>query len=172
MPLALFYPTIYRRRITDITLDDLEELGVRGLLLDVDNTLTTHGSQHLSPEVWNWLRDMQRAGIGLTVVSNALPSRVGPFAEKIGLRYTAFSCKPSPIGFWRGVKRLGLPKRQVAAVGDQVFTDIVGANLCGIPCILLEPVELETGKPTLAIKRRLERWLKDRRDRKIQNRNV
>ena len=86
MPLALFYPTIYRRRITDITLDDLEKLGVRGLLLDVDNTLTAHGSQHLSPEVRDWLRDMQQAGIGLTVVSNALPSRVGPFAEKIGLR--------------------------------------------------------------------------------------
>ena len=115
---------------------------------------------------------MQRAGIGLTVVSNALPSRVAPFAGKIGLRYTAFSCKPSPIGFWRGVKRLGLPKRQVAAVGDQVFTDIVGANLCGIPSIQLEPVELEQGKPTLAVKRRLERWLKERRDRKIRKRGM
>lgn len=131
--MALFYPTLYRRRITDITLDDLQTLGVRGLLLDVDNTLTAHGSQHLSPAVQEWLAAMQQAGIGLTVVSNALPSRVAPFAEKIGLRYTAFSCKPSPIGFWRGVRRLGLPKRQVAAVGDQVFTDIVGANLCGIP---------------------------------------
>ena len=168
--MALFYPTLYRRRITDITLDDLQTLGVRGLLLDVDNTLTAHGSQHLSPEVQEWLASMQRAGIGLTVVSNALPSRVAPFAEKIGQRYTAFSCKPSPVGFWRGVRRLGLPKRQVAAVGDQVFTDIIGANLCGIPCIQLEPVELEKGKPTLAIKRRLERWLKERRDRSSRER--
>ncbi len=168
--MALFYPTLYRRRITDITLDDLRAMGVRGLLLDVDNTLTSHGSQYLSPEVKDWLAEMQRAGIGLTVVSNALPSRVAPFANKLGLQYTAFSCKPSPIGFWRGIKRLGLPKRRVAAVGDQVFTDIVGANLCGIPCIQLEPVELEKGKPTLAVKRRLECWLKERRDRKSQER--
>lgn len=155
--MALFYPTLYRRRITDITLDDLQTLGVRGLLLDVDNTLTAHGSQHLSPAVQEWLAAMQQAGIGLTVVSNALPSRVAPFAEKIGLRYTAFSCKPSPIGFWRGVRRLGLPKRQVAAVGDQVFTDILGAHTAGVKCIQVMPVQLESGKPLMAVKRRIER---------------
>lgn len=101
MPLALFYPTIYRRRITDITLDDLEELGVRGLLLDVDNTLTTHGAS-TSP---------RRCGIGSAICNgryrpdgriqrSAQP--VGPFAEKIGLRYTAFSASRRPSDFGGG----------------------------------------------------------------------
>ena len=115
---------------------------------------------------------MQQAGIGLTVVSNALPSRVAPFAEKIGLRYTAFSCKPSPIGFWRGVRRLGLPKRQVAAVGDQVFTDIVGANLCGIPASSSSRSNWKRASLPLALKRRLERWLKERRDHRLQRQKM
>lgn len=161
--MPLFYPTLYRRRVTDITLEDLEKLGVKGLLLDVDNTLSTHGSQVLDPAVEAWLIRMQRNGIGLTVVSNALPRRVAPFAQKIGLRHIAFSCKPSPVGFLRGVSRLGLKRKQCAAVGDQVFTDVLGANLCGIPCIQLDPIELEKGKPTLALKRALERWLRKRK---------
>ena len=99
MPLALFYPTIYRRRITDITLDDLEKLGVRGLLLDVDNTLTAHGSQHLSPEVRDWLRDMQQAGIGLTVVSMPCPAGSGRLRKRSGCGTRRFPASPLPSDF-------------------------------------------------------------------------
>ncbi|MBR5540069.1 MAG: YqeG family HAD IIIA-type phosphatase [Clostridia bacterium] len=161
--MPLLYPTLYKNRITDITLQDLERLGIRGLLLDVDNTLTTHGSQELSDEVRDWLIQMQDAGIRMTVVSNSWEWRVAPFAEKIGLRHTSLSCKPSPIGFWRGVRRLGLPKTQCAAIGDQVFTDIIGANLCGITCIQVMPIEPETGKPFLMLKRKWEQKIYEKR---------
>lgn len=161
--MPLLYPTLYKNRITDITLQDLERLGIRGLLLDVDNTLTTHGSQELSNEVRDWLIQMQDAGIRMTVVSNSWEWRVAPFAEKIGLRHTSLSCKPSPIGFWRGVRRLGLPKTQCAAIGDQVFTDIIGANLCGITCIQVMPIEPETGKPFLMLKRKWEQKIYEKR---------
>ncbi len=154
--MALLYPTLYRRRITDITLQDLETLGVRGLLLDVDNTLTTHGSQHLDPAVEAWLESMRRAGIAMTVVSNSWEWRVAPFAERIGLRHTSLSCKPSPLGFWRGVRRMGLPKHACVAIGDQIFTDILGAKLGGVPCILLDPIQKESGKPFLQLRRRWE----------------
>ena len=166
--MPLLYPTILKNRITDITAQELKERGIRGLLLDVDNTLTRHGSQELDPAVEAWIAEMQAAGIGLTVVSNALHKRVGPFAQRIGLRFIAFSCKPLPIGFWRGVRRLGLPRAQCMAVGDQTFTDVLGAKLAGVGVIQLLPIELETGKPTLALKRALEKkilrryagWLK------------
>ena len=154
--MPLFYPALYRRRVTDITLQDLEALGVKGLLLDVDNTLTTYGSQDLSDEVAAWLRCMEEAGIKLTVVSNSWERRVAPFAQKIGLQHTSLSCKPSPVGFWRGARRMGLKCRECAAVGDQVFTDILGANLGGVPCILLEPILKETEKPFLQLRRRWE----------------
>ena len=161
--MPLFYPTVRKHRITDITAEDLRERGVRGLLLDVDNTLTRYKSQELDPAVAAWLQRMQQQGIALTVVSNGLPRRVRPFAQKIGLRCIAFACKPSPVGYLRGARRLGLPRRQCAIVGDQMFTDVVGANLCGMRSIMLDPIELEQGKPTIQLKRKCERWMLARR---------
>ena len=155
--MALLTPTIYKDRITGITLADLEALGVKGLLLDVDNTLTEHGSQYLDPAVETWLREMRAAGVALTVVSNSTHKRVRPFAERIGLQFIAFACKPFPIGFWRAARRLGLPRRRCAAVGDQVFTDILGAHLAGVKSIQLMPIKLDEGKPFLRFKRRIEK---------------
>ena len=163
--MPLFTPDLLKNRITDITLDDLRALGVRGLLLDVDNTLTTHGSQKLDPAVRYWLEEMAAQGIALTVVSNGLPKRVEPFAQKIGLRHIAFACKPCPLGFWRGVHRLGLKRRECAAVGDQTFTDILGSRLAGVRSIQLMPIKLEQ-QPTLRFKRMLERKILRRYRRK------
>lgn len=164
--MSIFYPTLLRNRITDITPEDLRALGVTGLLLDVDNTLTTHGSQELPPEVDRWLKSVAAKGFLPTVVSNALPKRVDPFARKIGLRYIAFACKPLPVGFLRAAKRLGLPKSCCAVIGDQAFTDILGARLCGIPCIQVLPIRLEEHKPLMRLKRRLERGILARYRRK------
>ena len=161
--MALLYPTLYRNRITDITVEDLRTLGVRGLLLDVDNTLTFHGSQHLSDEVKQWLQTMRDAGFLMTVVSNSWEWRVAPFARRIGMEYTYLSCKPLPFGFLRGAHRMGLKRKECVAIGDQVFTDIIGANLCGVPCIQLQPIELEQGKPILRFKRRLEKRIYESR---------
>ena len=164
--MALLYPTLYKERITDITPQELHSRGIVGLLLDVDNTLTTHGSQHLSDEVRQWLQDMQSAGIAMTVVSNARESRVAPFAEQLGLRHISLACKPLPFGFVRGARRLHLKRTQCAVVGDQVFTDILGANLGRFVSIQLQPIQLETEKPFFMMKRGIENWLYARRKEK------
>ena len=161
--MGIFQPTALRERAMDITPEFLNSSGVRAILLDVDNTLTRYKSQELDPAVAAWLQRMQQQGIALTVVSNGLPRRVRPFAQKIGLRCIAFACKPSPVGYLRGARRLGLPRRQCAIVGDQMFTDVVGANLCGMRSIMLDPIELEQGKPTIQLKRKCERWMLARR---------
>lgn len=161
--MALLYPTLYRERITDITMQNLKDLGIRGLLLDVDNTLTFHGSQELSPAVKAWLEEMQGAGFLMTVVSNSWEWRVAPFANRLGLKHTSLSCKPLPFGFWRGIRRMGLKPAECIAIGDQVFTDIIGANLCGIASIQLQPIEPEKGKPILWLKRRLEKRIYEKR---------
>lgn len=161
----LLYPDRLRPGITAITAADLHALGVRGLLLDVDNTLTKHGSQYLDPAVAAWLKDMQAQGIALTIVSNGWPRRVRPFATQVGLRSISFACKPSPLGFWRGARRLGLRRRQCAAVGDQVFTDIIGAHLAGVRSIQVLPIEPEPG-PLL----RFKRWLEGHILRRYQRR--
>lgn len=154
----LLYPDLLKNRITDITLSDLMKLGVRGLLLDVDNTLTELGSQKIDPAVKMWMEEMKRNGIGLTVVSNSFPSRVHPFAARIGLRYICLAFKPFPFGFWFAARRLGLPVGKCAAVGDQTFTDVIGAKLAGAHVIQLFPIKMER-RFTQRFKRRLESYI-------------
>lgn len=157
--MALFYPTIYRRRITNITVADLRALGVQGILLDVDNTLTTHDNPVLNERVRAWLDEMRQAGYWLTVVSNNRDERVRPFAESIGLSFQARAAKPLARGYRAAAKSMGLSPRQCVAVGDQIFTDILGANLAGMKSVLLEPIELEVEQKFIVFKRRIERVL-------------
>ena len=155
--MSIFTPTMMKNRIYDITPEDLHSLGVKGILLDVDNTLTKFHSQELSDEVKNWLKATAEAGFQLTVVSNGFAKRVLPFTNKIGLDAVSLSCKPSPIGFWRGTKHLNLKRKEVVAIGDQIFTDVLGAHLAGIKIIQVMPMELEYDRPTIMLKRKLEK---------------
>ena len=157
--MSLFYPTIYRRRITDVTTTDLNNLGVRGVFLDVDNTLTTHDNPDLADDVKNWLQVMQSAGIALIIVSNNSDERVAPFAQTIGLPYTAHARKPLPTGYRSAAKALNIPLSQCVTIGDQIFTDILGANLSGVSSVLLEPIEPEVEQKFIVFKRKIERLL-------------
>ena len=106
-----------------------------------------------------WLEQMRRDGIQLMILSNNTTERVQPFAKKLGLEFISRACKPIPIGLNKAVKRFGLQKDQVALVGDQIYTDILGANLGKTHSILVEPFLLEDGI-LFRIKRKLERpWL-------------
>ena len=157
--MSLLYPTVYRRRVTDVRVEELQRLGVTGVLLDVDNTLTTHDAPEVSAEVGEWLCRMQEAGLRPVIVSNNKDERVRPFAERVGVPYVAKAGKPLGRGLRRAAVLLGLPRRQCAVIGDQIFTDILGANLAGMPSFLLEPIEPEVEQRFIVFKRRIERWL-------------
>lgn len=154
--MSLFHPTLLKNRITDLTLTELEVLGVKALLLDVDNTLTKHHSQELPEDVAAWLDGMKAANVRLMLVSNSREPRVAPFAARIGLDFVHTSCKPAPFGFWRAAKALGIPKRECMAVGDQTFTDVLGAKLAGVRVTQLLPIEEEVGL-SFRVRRRLEK---------------
>jgi HAD superfamily phosphatase (TIGR01668 family) len=156
--MSLFYPTIMLKRVWDITPEILQNLGVKALLLDVDNTLTTHNNPAPDTEALKWLAEMKAAGIMVCLASNNRERRVRPFAESLGAKHVSNACKPLPVGFIRAAKRLRLPAKAFAAVGDQIFTDIVGGNLFGAKTILLEPIEFETG-PFFKLKRKLEKGI-------------
>ena len=163
--MRLFSPTAIFRRVTNITPEYLHGHGIRALILDVDNTLTEHGSQELLPEVAAWLQRMHAEGIRLVIASNNMPKRVAPFARRVGLDYLAFCCKPSPLGLYRARRAIGVPRSAVALVGDQIFTDALGANLYGIPILLVQPMRQDT-KPTIRLKRMLEKPILARYDKK------
>ena len=143
--MSLFsYNAVYRR-ITDIDIEFLKQNNIGTLLLDVDNTLSTHHGTKLVDGLTEWLDSMKAEGINLVVVSNSRKWRIEPFAGKIGLPFVSLACKPLPFGYRKAVKKLGAEKKQCAIIGDQIFTDVLGANLYGIKSLLVRPIKLEDG---------------------------
>lgn len=131
------------RRVTDITPDILKSLGIRGLILDLDNTLTTHDNPVPGEGVLDWLELMKKSGIKLIIVSNNHPPRVKPFADMLGLEFVSEGKKPLTKGFREAKAKMGLPKKSIATVGDQIYTDVLGAVLFGIKMLYVEPIEHE-----------------------------
>jgi HAD superfamily phosphatase (TIGR01668 family) len=144
--------------VWDIEASFFKENGIKAVLLDIDNTLSTHNAKTPFPPVQDWIEAMKSAGLKLILVSNNHPPRITPFAEKIGLPFVAEAKKPLPVGYDKALKRLGLRKSEVCAIGDQIFTDIIGANLFGIKSVFVFPKEPEKSLP-FRIKRAIERPL-------------
>ncbi len=154
----IFKPHIKRDRITDITLDDVKSLGVNALLLDVDNTMSTHHGQTLTDGLMDWLALMQENGIKLIVLSNSKKRRVEPFANRIGLPFISTAAKPLPFGYFRAAKAVGEKRKNVAIVGDQMFTDMLGGWVSRVKKILLTPI-LPEDKWSFKVRRWLEKKL-------------
>lgn len=140
----LLKPKIKIDKVTDIDLKLLNKYGITALILDVDNTLSTHHGQRLTEGLSEWLLEMKENNIKLIVLSNSKRERVEPFAEKIGLSFISMGLKPLPGGFLRALKALGTNRKNTAIVGDQIFTDTLGGNAVGLKTILLTPIKPET----------------------------
>lgn len=152
----IFNSTAAFGNVTDISPAFLAKMNIRGLILDVDNTLTTHDNPVPAKGIPEWIELMKKSGIKLMIVSNNHPPRVKPFADLLGLPFVCEGKKPLNKGFREAIKLMGLPKSSIAAVGDQIFTDVLGANLMGIRMLYVVPFEHE--KTTFFnVKRKLEK---------------
>lgn len=152
----MFKPNFKFDKITDITLEFLNKNNISALLLDVDNTLSTHHGEQLGVGVLEWIKQIQKGNIKLLVISNSKRKRVEPFCEKIGLDFVSLALKPLPFGFMKAIKKIGLKSENIAIVGDQLFTDSLGGNFVGIKTILLTPILPENGV-SFKIRRRIEK---------------
>ncbi len=154
--MPIFAPRLMLGKMIDITPELLRTLNISALLLDIDNTMTTHDNPVPAPGVTEWIARMQSEGFKLVVVSNNSEERVSPFAELIGLDFVSKGKKPLPSGFRRACEKLDVQPRSAAVVGDQIFTDILGGNLLGAYTILTEPYQMEH-MTFFKIKRALEK---------------
>lgn len=134
-------PDRFAPRLCEVPLAELEAAGIRGLILDLDNTLVSWGGSEIAQEHLAWVRSAQERGLRLVMLSNNFSDRVTQIARQMGIPFVANACKPSPVGFVRALRTLQLPRRHVAVVGDQLFTDVLGGKLCGLYTILTEPLE-------------------------------
>lgn len=145
------------KSVTDITVGFLKEENITALLLDVDNTLSiAHADKTLRQGVNKWLCDMKNGGIRLMILSNAKTNRAELFAEEVGLPVVSLAAKPLPFGYFKAAKRLNKKMKNIAMVGDQVFTDILGGKLSGVKTILVTDITPEN-KTFFKIKRYFER---------------
>lgn len=143
--MSLFLPTVSLKRVTDISEELLTSLEIQAVFLDVDNTLSIHGSQSPLKGSVAWSKNLVEKGFQLFIISNNFKKRVEPFAAQFQLPFVHFAAKPLPWGYIKAKKGLKneVKNDQCLVVGDQIFTDIIGANLCGMKSVLLEPIQLE-----------------------------
>lgn len=141
----MFYPTYRFRSVCDISPEFLLERGLHRLILDVDNTLTTHNHPQPGEGVAEWLEKLKESGISAIILSNNDAKRIRPFAARLGLSFEANGAKPLTGGYQRCQRRFGCEKKEIAAVGDQLLTDIWGGWNYGIVTILVDPIEPERG---------------------------
>lgn len=135
-----FLPKLLAPSITAIAPELLSRRGIRLLMLDFDNTIVTYYSDLPTPQVEAWFQTMQAAGILLCVVSNSKSDRVQRFCDARGLDCIIRAKKPRGKGIRECLARYQVPASQAALVGDQIFTDTLGANAQGVTSILVKAI--------------------------------
>lgn len=135
-----FKPDFCFNKPEQITPAWLAELGVHGLLIDIDNTITRWELLHVPPSDLEWLESLEAAGLAVRLLSNGLPRKVASVVAQTGIQHVSGRpMKPLPFTFNRGLSELGLPPDKVAIIGDSIFTDIFMPNRLGIWTCLVEP---------------------------------
>lgn len=156
--------TRYVRAVPDLGAVPLEELvlrGVRGLLLDLDNTLVPARSADVPAGTRLFLQEAQRFGLAAVILSNGRKARAEQLGQMLGLPAVGRAKKPLGGGYRRALAILGLPSSEVAAIGDQFLTDGIGAWCQGMPLALVDPITsseallVRLGRPVDRILRRL-----------------
>lgn len=153
-----WWPTSYAPRVAEIDLEKLALGGFSGVIIDLDNTLV--GYRQLVPDDRDagWIVAARERGLRVVMVTNNATPWAVTVAENLGIPCIANARKPLPSGFSRALAVLELPREVVVVVGDQLFTDILGAKLFGLAAILVEPLAEHDPLNTRWL-RTLERWL-------------
>ena len=154
-PLACFYPKEYRNSTYEIDFEELYSRGYRGILFDVDNTLVPHDAP-ATRESAELFKRLHAIGFETCLISNNKEPRVTPFAQAMDTPYVYKADKPSRKGFLEGMKRMGTDLSDTLFIGDQLFTDIWGANRTGIYSILVKPMNPKE-EIQIVLKRYLEK---------------
>ena len=146
MPFSLIpdgvYPSIYQ-----IDGPALNRRGITLLLADLDNTLAKYGQPEPDQDLRAWKDALAAAGVELFLLSNSRkPRRAEHFARALGIPFLGHAGKPKSGGFLKAMAQMGRTPAQTAMVGDQIFTDILGAKRTGVLALMVEPIQL-AGNP-------------------------
>lgn len=151
-----FYPADYFESAYEVNYEVLYQKGVRGLIFDIDNTLVEHGAPATDRAKELFLR-LKETGFATCLISNNKEPRVAPFAREVGAdHYVCDAHKPSRTNYRRAMELMGTDISNTYFIGDQLFTDVYGANRAGIPSILVRPIHPKE-EFQIVLKRKLEK---------------
>lgn len=149
-----FYPCEYVKSVSDIEFKKLYDSGIKAVIFDIDNTLVFQ-DEDSTEETERLFSALHKLGLKTMILSNNNEERVRRFLRNIDSPYICKAYKPFRKGYLRALEMLAVEKEQAVFVGDQLFTDILGANRCGIRSILVRYIEKSGSKPQL--RRRFEK---------------
>lgn len=136
-----FVPDYCFNTFDEASADFLCDIGVQGIVLDVDNTLEPYENPYPGEHVIAWLGSLRERGISAAIVSNNEKERIDKFNEKLGLPVYSKAGKPFKKNILNAMADMGTSKENTILMGDQVFTDIWGAHNAGIRGILVPPIK-------------------------------
>ena len=143
--------------VFDIDLDELTTRGVRGIITDLDNTLVGAKTPLATPQLIGWLDNVKDRGFKVVILSNNNKTRVGNFAEPLGIPFIPAARKPAGAAFRRALKLMELQAEQAVVVGDQMLTDVLGGRRAGLHTILVTPIAPREEGWATQINRRIEK---------------
>lgn len=165
------YPDIYLKKVEDITIETLIKNKIKLLILDVDNTLIDYYKK-LSEDIIKWAKEMKGQGIKLYILSNTNnEQKVEKVAQTLQIPYKHFAMKPLKRGFKYIQKETNINPENIAVVGDQIFTDVLGGNRSNMFTILVDPIDEKKDYWYTAWKRPIENKIKNKYKAKEEKNN-
>ena len=153
--LECFYPKEYLDSTYQIDFEKMYRQGYRGIIFDIDNTLVPHGLP-ADERALALFRRLKSIGYKVTMLSNNKEPRVKMFCDAVEAPYIYKAGKPKPEKYRQAMKNMGPDNRNTLFVGDQIFTDVWGANKAGIYAILVKPIHPKE-EIQIVLKRYLEK---------------
>ncbi len=138
--LNMFVPDMYQKSIYNIDYKKLKKNGIKCLVFDLDNTLTPVNLKSPSKKLKDLMEDLKNMKFKLVIVSNATKKRVEPFKDILCIDSSYLSLKPFKRKYQRVLKIYNFKENEIACIGDQLLTDIWGANRMGFTSILVNPI--------------------------------
>lgn len=126
--------------VPDLAPAVLRQHGIRAVMVDLDDTLVASNSPDITSSFHDWVVGLKTAGVPLLILSNGHPQRVRQWSQTLEVPGLALVGKPFWFAFRRGLALLGTKAHETAMVGDQLFTDVLGANLAGLVSVLVTPL--------------------------------
>lgn len=138
--------------------DEFYRNGVRGIIFDIDNTLVEDNAI-LDNRASSFIELLKNKGFKICIVSNNGLERVRDFCSPLGIKYVYNAKKPSKAGFVKAMRLMGTKRPDTISIGDQIFTDVLGANRAGIKSYLCEPINRKTERKHIKLKRIFEKLI-------------